>query len=45
MIYEIIIGYWAVRVFFELISGEDIAETDIRERCNCAMCSGLYILN
>lgn len=45
MIPEIIIGYFAVRFLGELLFYTDVQETDIREHCNCTMCSGMYILN
>lgn len=51
MLYEILIGYFAVRfaleVFFErfeyILKLDDVQETDIR--CPCESCSGIYILN
>ena len=45
MFYEFLVGYFAVRFALEVIIGDDIPETDIREHCNCTMCSGIYILN
>ena len=45
MIYQLLVGYFALRFTLELLFDEDIPETDIRAPCNCTMCSGLCILN
>lgn len=40
---NILIAYFAVRLVFDVLSHQDINETDIR--CGCENCSGIYILN
>jgi hypothetical protein len=45
MLYEIFFSYWAVRIVFDILLDDGVIETDIREHCNCTMCSGLHILN
>lgn len=43
--YMLLIGYFAVRFLGELFLNDDVPETDIRGRCHCSFCSGIYILN
>ena len=43
--YEILVGYFTVRFLGELLLSDSVPETDIREHCNCTMCSGISILN
>jgi hypothetical protein len=45
MFYNILIGYFAIRFLGELLFNDDVNETDIREHCDCTLCSGISILN
>jgi hypothetical protein len=43
MLYEIITGYFIIRIVAELIF-DSVPETDIRPQCGCSFCSGIHIL-
>jgi hypothetical protein len=46
MLYELLIGYFAVRFFGELLLlGEEEEEKHKVIKCRCDMCSGMHILN